>query len=176
MEAGLSVKANEEFGSNRLEAAVLDMVADDSSGIQKLRSKFHWDKRGKKFIKLNNGDRVAANGKIVTESGAKKKASNTGIYQKWKERSHSKISLRGTNTDGEAQGSSSMPGSYRGGRRNIRGGGRKPHSVPNAHVRSEIKDMDQIRKERQNKANKIAHMKNKPRGKKQSRGKKRKTK
>ena len=33
--------------------------------------------------------------------------------------------------------------------------------MPNAHVRSEIKDSDQVRKERQKKANRISHMKSK---------------
>ncbi|RDX69156.1 putative DEAD-box ATP-dependent RNA helicase 29 [Mucuna pruriens] len=162
MEAGLSVKANEDFASNRLEAAVLDLVADDGSGIKKQRSMYHWDKRSKKYIKLNNGDRVAANGKIKTESGAKTKATKTGIYKKWKERSHGRISLKGTNNDGDhdPQASTSLTGSYRGGRRNFKGS-KKQHSMPNAHVRSEIKDMDQIRKERQTKANKISYIKSK---------------
>ncbi|OIW17988.1 hypothetical protein TanjilG_31361 [Lupinus angustifolius] len=170
MEAGLSVKASEEFGSNRLEAAVLDLVADDGSGMKKQKSVYHWDKRSKKYIKLNNGDRVAANGKIKTESGAKTKATKTGIYKRWKERSHSKISFNGTN-DGDAQGSTSLSGSFRGGNRNLKGGrnnfkgGRNQNS--NSHVRSEIKDMDQIRKERQQKANRVSYMKSKsPRGKK----------
>ncbi|CAJ1948252.1 unnamed protein product [Sphenostylis stenocarpa] len=107
MEAGLQVKANEDFASNRLESAVLDLVADDGTGIQKQRSMYHWDKRSKKYIKLNNGDRVAANGKIKTESGAKTKATKTGIYKKWKERSHGKISLKGTN-EGDPQESTSL--------------------------------------------------------------------
>ncbi|MCI12835.1 putative DEAD-box ATP-dependent RNA helicase 29-like, partial [Trifolium medium] len=47
----------------RLDDAVLDLVADDGAGIKKQKSVYHWDKRSKKYIKLNNGDRVAANGK-----------------------------------------------------------------------------------------------------------------
>ncbi|KAE8683445.1 DEAD-box ATP-dependent RNA helicase 29 [Hibiscus syriacus] len=43
-EAGLSVRSNEGFGSNRLESAVLDLVADDSGGMQKQKSRYHWDK------------------------------------------------------------------------------------------------------------------------------------
>ncbi|KAG5100576.1 hypothetical protein JHK82_045628 [Glycine max] len=159
MEAGLSVKANEDFASNRLEAAVLDLVADDGAGIQKQRSMYHWDKRGKKYIKLNNGDRVAANGKIKTESGAKTKANKTGIYKKWKERSHVRISLKGTN-NGDPQDSTSLTGSYQRGRSNFKGS-KKQHSMPNAHVRSELKDMDQIRKERQTKANRVSYIKSK---------------
>lgn len=47
-----------------------------------------------------------------------------------------------------------------GNNRNFRGG-KKQHHVPNAHVRSEIKDLEQVRKERQKKANKVSFMKSK---------------
>lgn len=47
---------------------------------------------------------------IKTESGAKVKATKTGIYKKWKEGSHRKISLRGTNNDGNAEESTSFSG------------------------------------------------------------------
>lgn len=32
------------MGDGRLDAAVLDLVADDSTGIQKQKAKIHWDK------------------------------------------------------------------------------------------------------------------------------------
>ncbi|EOY16527.1 Hydrolases, acting on acid anhydrides, in phosphorus-containing anhydrides,ATP-dependent helicases,nucleic acid binding,ATP binding,RNA binding,helicases isoform 7 [Theobroma cacao] len=65
MEAGLSVRSNEGFGSNRLDSAVLDLVADDGEGLQKQKSRFHWDKRSKKYVKLNNSERVTASGKVI---------------------------------------------------------------------------------------------------------------
>lgn len=37
---------------------------------------------------------------IKTESGSKVKATKMGIYTKWKEHSHHKVSLRGTSSDG----------------------------------------------------------------------------
>lgn len=78
----------------RLDTAVLDLVADDSQGMQKQKSVYHWDKvletfksccygivlyewffffihectwwqRSKKYIKLNNGERVTASGKVL---------------------------------------------------------------------------------------------------------------
>ncbi|KAL5803086.1 hypothetical protein ACOSQ4_031391 [Xanthoceras sorbifolium] len=161
MEAGLSVRANQDFGSNRLEAAVLDLVADDSQGLKKQKSVYHWDKRSKKYIKLNNGERVTASGKVKTESGAKVKATKTGIYKKWKERSHKKVSLRGTNNEGTAEETANMSEDHRGHNRKFRGGKRQQHSMPNAHVRSEIKDLEQVRKERQTKANRISYVKSK---------------
>ncbi|KAI7980595.1 putative DEAD-box ATP-dependent RNA helicase 29 [Camellia lanceoleosa] len=40
-------------------------------------------------------------------------------------------------------------------------GGKKHWSMPNAHVRSEIKDVEQVRKERQKKATRKSYMKSK---------------
>ncbi|XP_027076487.1 putative DEAD-box ATP-dependent RNA helicase 29 [Coffea arabica] len=161
-EAGLSVRANQGLESNRLEAAVLDLVADDSGGLVKQKSAYHWDKRSKKYIKLNNGERVTASGKVKTEGGAKVKAKKTGIYKKWKERSHSKVSLKGDANDGNGEDSRSFAGApgVQGNNRRFRGG-QKRHSIANANVRSEIKDIEQVRKERQKKANRISHMKSK---------------
>uniref|UniRef100_A0A6N2LTH8 RNA helicase n=1 Tax=Salix viminalis TaxID=40686 RepID=A0A6N2LTH8_SALVM len=163
-EAGLSMRGNEGFGSNRLENAVLDLVADDKDGLQKQKTIYHWDKRNKKYIKLNNGDRVTASGKIKTEGGAKVNATKTGIYKKWKEGSHRKISLRGTSNDGNAEESTSFSGDRqsRGNNRNFRGGKHQhSRSLPNANVRSEIKDLEQVRKERQKKADRVSYMKHK---------------
>lgn len=167
-EEGLSMKGNQGFQSNRLEAAVLDLVADDGGGMQKQKSSYHWDKRSKKYIKLNNGDRVTASGKIKTESGAKVKANKTGIYKRWKERSHNKISFKGTSHEGRADETTSLAGGHGLRGDNRRFGGRKKHSsVPNAHVRSELKDLDQVRKERQKKATRNSYMKsNSKKGKK----------
>ncbi|KAL2467860.1 putative DEAD-box ATP-dependent RNA helicase 29 [Forsythia ovata] len=167
-EAGLSVGANQGFESNRLEAAVLDLNADDGGGLQKQKSSFHWDKRSKKYVKLNSGERVTASGKIKTESGAKLKANKTGIYKKWKERSHKHVSLKGRSNEGteEANNFTGRGGGLRGDNRRFKGG--KHMSVPNAHVRSEIKDLDQVRKARQKKAERISHLK----GSKSKKGKK----
>ncbi|KAG1326968.1 DEAD-box ATP-dependent RNA helicase 29 [Cocos nucifera] len=158
LEAGLSMKGNEGFGSNRLEAAVLDLVADDGSGFQKQKSQFHWDKRHKKYIKLNNGERVTATGKIKTESGARVKASKTGMYKKWKEQSHKKISLSGMAKDAAEEGAGSTGGhQLRGNKQHFRRG-KNRWSVPNANLPSELKDPEQVRKKRQQKAGKIALM------------------
>lgn len=156
LEAGLSVRGDQGFGSNRLESAVMDLVADDSSGIQKQKSVFHWDKKSKKYIKLNNGDRVTASGKVKTEGGKKVRAGKTGIYQKWKANTHSKIALKGTDHEGNGGESTSAAG----GRFNRRfQGGRQQQqrSIPNAHVPSEIKNLDQVRKERQKKASRQSY-------------------
>lgn len=139
---------------------------------------------------------------VKTESGAKVKTEKTGIYKKWKERSHKKVYLKGT-TNGENGKATTISsgwiinffpplvciaiiilmierihylfrkishaGDYRsrGNGRNFRGNKKSQHSVPNAHIRSEIKDFEQVRKERQKKANnKLSYMKGKANKKK----------
>lgn len=47
---------------------------------------------------------------IKTEGGAKVKANKIGIYKKWKERSHSKISLKGTSNAENSVGSAGLAG------------------------------------------------------------------
>ncbi|KAL3845461.1 hypothetical protein ACJIZ3_002864 [Penstemon smallii] len=168
-EAGLSVRGNQGFDSNRLDSAILDLNADDSIGLRKQKSTYHWDTRSKKYIKLNNGQRVTASGKIQNESGAKVKSFKKGIYKRWKEQSHKKVSFRGTSNDDTAEGAPSSAGApgFRGDNRRLQGGRNNRSLVPNAHVRSEIKDNEQVRKERQKKADHISYLKSKPkRGKK----------
>ncbi|CAH9075674.1 unnamed protein product [Cuscuta epithymum] len=162
-EAGLSVRSKQGFESNRLDAAVLDLVADDKDGMHKQKTTYHWDKRSKKYIKLNNGDRVTASGKIKTEGGEKVRANKTGIYKKWKD-GHKNISLKRDNMESSVGESTSSAGGALG---RVQGGhakfqhGRKRQSIPNAHLRSEIKDREQVRKERERKANRKAHLKTK---------------
>ncbi|KAJ3677498.1 hypothetical protein LUZ60_003222 [Juncus effusus] len=155
LEAGLSIKGNDGFVSSGLDAAVLDLVADDSSSLHKQKTQYHWDKRSKKYIKLNNGDRVTATGKIKTEGGVKVTANKTGIYEKWKKNSHRKVSLSG-NPDGPTE---SNPISQDGNNRFMKG--RSRWSVPNKQVPSELKNPDQVRKIRQQKAVKIERLKSK---------------
>lgn len=162
-EAGLSVKANQGFESKRLEAAVLDLVADNSEGLTKQKSSYHWDKRSKKYVKLNNGERVTASGKVKTEGGAKVNSRKTGIYKRWKERSHNKISSAGSRNDRTAEDNTALA-ARNGDDRRFRGG--RKNQIPNAHVRSEIKNVEQVRKERQRKESRITQMKRKSKGKK----------
>ncbi|KAL7164113.1 hypothetical protein ACSBR2_040095 [Camellia fascicularis] len=110
-----------------LEAAVLDLVADDSGGIQKQKSRFHgisllsvkdvlFFAKSVELLKICGGERVVSfypwlelilliclGVKIKTEGGAKVTANKTGVYKRWKERSHNKISLKGSSYEGNAE-------------------------------------------------------------------------
>ena len=46
----------------------------------------------------------------MTYTRIEKQSNKTGIYKKWKERSHGRISLKGTNNDGDSQESTSLAG------------------------------------------------------------------
>ncbi|KAK9748870.1 hypothetical protein RND81_02G086600 [Saponaria officinalis] len=159
LEAGLSVRSDQGFGSNRFESAVMDLIADDNAGIQKQRSIYHWDKKGKKYIKLNNGKRVTASGKVKTEGGQRVKAQKTGIYSKWKAKTHNKITSRGTDNESDIQLTAASQGGGRFNRRFHRGTPQR--EIPNAHLPSEIKDVEQVRKQRQRKAIQQSYVKNK---------------
>ncbi|KAH9557438.1 hypothetical protein CY35_07G084300 [Sphagnum magellanicum] len=170
MEMGLTVKGGEGFGPSRMDTEVLDLIADDESGVQKQKSTYHWDKKSKKFVKLNRGEKVSASGKIKTESGAKVNAGNRGIYKKWKERTHMHVSTVGEEGDKGSynkfdteNGTSSRRGRRGGlggghGHGGSRGGGsrgsslvRSKDSVPNATVRDELRGVEEVRKHRQKK-------------------------
>ncbi|KAB8108518.1 hypothetical protein EE612_044285 [Oryza sativa] len=157
LEAGLSVRANEGFVENRLDAAVLDLVDDETSGMQAQKTRYHWKKN--KFVKLNSGDRVTATGKIKTESGAKLKPTKTGIYKKWQQKTHRSIDT-GRKYGGFAEEGASTTGSHQRGNRKHTAAGRGRRYIPNADVPSEIRNPEQIQKSRQQKAMDIARMKN----------------
>ncbi|RLN04437.1 DEAD-box ATP-dependent RNA helicase 29 [Panicum miliaceum] len=158
LEAGLSVRNNEGFVENRLDAAVLDLVDDEASGMQAHKTRYHWMKN--KFVKLNNGDRVTATGKIKTEGGAKIKASATGIYKRWQQRTHKSINIGGKSGSFAEEGTP-RTGGYHGGNKKHFPGGRGRRSIPNANVPSEIRNPEQMQKSRQQKAMEITRLKNK---------------
>ncbi|GJN03483.1 hypothetical protein PR202_ga20935 [Eleusine coracana subsp. coracana] len=159
LEAGLSVRDNEGFVENRLDSAVLDLVDDEASGMQAQKSRYHWMKN--KFVKLNSGDRVTATGKIKTESGAKLKASATGIYKKWQQKSHKSINIGGQSSSNYDEGRTSNTGGYQRGDKKFSGAGRGRRSIPNADVPSEIRNPEQMQKGRQQKAKELLRLKNK---------------
>ncbi|XP_058089942.1 putative DEAD-box ATP-dependent RNA helicase 29 isoform X2 [Magnolia sinica] len=115
-----------------------------------------------------SGGRFSSKGKrglwikqVKTESGAKVKAGKTGIYKKWKERSHNNISFNGMATDSNAEGTGLAANRRMQGNNRHFKGANKYHAVPNAHVPSELRDPEQVRKRRQQKANRVSYMKSK---------------
>ncbi|KAL3680282.1 hypothetical protein R1sor_023238 [Riccia sorocarpa] len=144
-EAGLSVEGGgDKSGPSRLDTEVLDLIAEDAAGQQQQKASYHWDKKSKKYIKLNRGEKVTASGKIKTESGAKVNAGNRGLYKRWKERSHMKVKTLGEEATGGQQGDSGGRGSYSGKKR-------KGAPVANASAKNELRGVEEVRKHRQKK-------------------------
>ncbi|EFJ35983.1 hypothetical protein SELMODRAFT_438217 [Selaginella moellendorffii] len=152
-ELGLAVDASDGFGKNRLDTEVLDLVPEDDSGVQKQKATYHWDKRSKKYIKLNRGEKITASGKIKTESGAKVNAGNRNLYKKWAERSHMKVSkFSNENDDDEKTDGRKRKGGFD--RKNGSGRNKRMKQIPNAGARRELKGVEEVRKKRQESKNK----------------------
>ena len=144
-----------------LQQATMDIVEEDSKGMNRQHRVSVWDKKKRNYVRVNASevDRVK-NKRIKTESGAVVKKDDKAVgemYKKWQQKTHKSINATGSVEDpmssagGKARGigrfkyrhhkSADDPGpgsGPRGGRGS--GGG---DDTPN-----ELKSKDQIRKER----------------------------
>ena len=88
-EAGYSMKdpAARSF-SEAARDAVFDLTADDTSGLQRDRSRLQWDRKKKKYVRTGGMDGGAKGEKMIrTESGALIPASyKTDAFQEWQKR------------------------------------------------------------------------------------------
>ena len=58
------------------------------------RAQYHWDKRKRRYIKLQPGAVVKA-GKVKNESGKRIISSDTGSYMRWEKQTHKSIPSAG---------------------------------------------------------------------------------
>ncbi|GJP64096.1 hypothetical protein CLOP_g21121 [Closterium sp. NIES-67] len=158
-ESGLSVngRPKNEFSAEvqKFEAEVLDLAPDDGEGAQKRKAVFHWDKKSKKYIKLNPGETLGPSGKVRTESGAKTSAGSKGIYKRWKERTHMRVGGRGARGGSAFDADEDAGGAGRGGFSRGRGGARggrggmSGRGGSGGRVRDELRSVEEVRKMRQ---------------------------
>jgi hypothetical protein len=151
-EAGLSMREQSKDRLQSIEDMVMEMDPDDAQAMIKKRAQMRWDPRSKKFVKDFDGvpsTKGKNEGKErVNEAGRKiKKGYKVGLYDKWKERHKARIQTEGEEEDRDAASAMQRPGGRR--YRHMAGtpghGGKMP--------RDELKNKDQIRKERAKKAN-----------------------
>lgn len=88
-EKGLELDKNSSF-NNELKRATLDLVADDEDQLKRQRHQMVWDRKRKKYVRadsfLDSNESKAK--KIKTESGAYISASyQSGLFEKWKSQS-----------------------------------------------------------------------------------------
>ena len=53
-----------------MDAAVMDITGEDAGEMQAQERRFHWDKRHKRYVQLQPGEKLRGTGKRKTESGA----------------------------------------------------------------------------------------------------------
>lgn len=93
---GSSTKGAVDFDHGTMDSAILDLVPDDEAGITKKRATYHWDRKKKKYIRLQPGEVLTGSGKVKSESGARVNAGQQkGLYKKWQARTHMKVATAG---------------------------------------------------------------------------------
>ena len=149
---------------DQIRDAVMDLTGEDAEGAAKLRSaEWHWDKKAKKYIRLNKNEVMKAGKRVKSESGIKTKEGSTGMYQKWAKKT--KISIgSGTGAERSAKLAAAMGSRFQnGGRgwdnplksRDDNGGNEA--KTPRGK-RDELKSADEVRKARKDDERKKEHL------------------
>jgi len=132
------LKGHDLMAAERMEEAMLAVAPDDAIELNRKRKIERWDARKKKFVRQTDSEAAASRSKKGRESGAGSKAKPVGdMYAKWKKKT--KMEIGGVNA---ADNDRPAP--------NVR---------VNNHVKDELKDAQQIRKEKAQKdKNKLKNM------------------
>ncbi|XP_073805856.1 ATP-dependent RNA helicase DDX54 isoform X1 [Danio rerio] len=154
-ERGLSLDSGAGSFEQQASSAVLDLIGDESNTLNQHKSLMKWDRKKKRFVR--DTGKEDKHKKIRTESGQlirghKKKKS---FYEEWKK----KYKVEGGASDSDGEGGGAQRGRGSAGRRG-RGRGRSAagsQATPAQHqggsgVRSELKNRQQILKQRKRKA------------------------
>ncbi|KAL4439981.1 hypothetical protein ABPG75_002982 [Micractinium tetrahymenae] len=148
--------ASEKFYGLGFKDAVMDLTAEDADGMRaQSRASYHWDKRSKKYVKLQTGEAVKAGKRVKIESGAKGSKGPSGIYKKWAKKTRLRVAVGGSEEAG-AQLAQQMKDRFKKGGR----GWVNPlkAALPNAHAKEELKNVDQVRKQRKLEEKKKEHL------------------
>ncbi|GAX82476.1 hypothetical protein CEUSTIGMA_g9903.t1 [Chlamydomonas eustigma] len=86
-----------------LQAAIMDLTAEDKEGMADQSRKYHWDKRHKRYVQLGANETVKGGKRMKNESGKSidfsKGTKTKGLYQKWVKATHQKIATSGAHED-----------------------------------------------------------------------------
>lgn len=143
-EKGLEL--NKNSFNNDIKRATLDLVADDEDQLKRQKHQMVWDRKRKKYIRADQlfGDDKKSK-KIKTESGAYISASyQSGLFEKWK--SQSKFEQK-TSDDETENVNLESPGS-KGGKPNLKRLHQKLTKLQPSKARRELKNPEEIMKER----------------------------
>lgn len=134
MQPKSNLKDREAQGANMLEYALLDIAPETATELNNKRRIMRWDAKKRKFVKQSLEEMAQTKGskRIRTESGTVIKSSGKPqgeMYAKWKKRTHREISVSG---DDERP---------------------RPNVSFNKNVKSELRNADEIRRSKKDKAN-----------------------
>ncbi|XP_065594785.1 ATP-dependent RNA helicase DDX54 [Cyrtonyx montezumae] len=133
-ERGLSVGGEGSAFEQQAAGAVLDLMGDESHSLNRSKQLLKWDRKKKRFVGQTGQEEKK---KVRTESGRYVSSSyKTNLYEKWKQKH--KVDERDDDEDKQ------------GGREQVRGKHRRGHAPrqPRGKVRSELKNKQQILKQR----------------------------
>ncbi|KAG8190766.1 hypothetical protein JTE90_024892 [Oedothorax gibbosus] len=151
-EKGLGLESTFE---RQAEGAVLDLTLDEGNNVKQKHSR-HWDRKKKKFVHEDNQERSK---KMKTESGVWiPKSYKSDLYKKWQEKNKIKYQPNANDSDdddGNQFGKKrKLPANMKGNRRGPQDNLRKP-------PRRELKNKEEILKERKRKERQQSHQKKK---------------
>ncbi|XP_026876388.2 ATP-dependent RNA helicase DDX54 [Electrophorus electricus] len=147
-ERGLSIGAEGSAFEQQASSAMLDLMGDEGSTLNQNRNMMKWDRKKKRFVRDTGKEDQKT--KIKTESGqvvGAKKTKKKSFYEEWKKKY--KVDDAVSDSDGENGGGR---GHAFGGRRGRRGGGPQHGSWSGPRARSELKNHEQILKQRRRQA------------------------
>ena len=129
--------------AGRIDDHVLDLAPDDLESLRQKRSVMRWDKQKKKYIRTQPGHDAAS-------AGARRRNESGALVSK-----------------------KYVPRLFEKWKQKRAGGGGKGGSVVNAEAKNELKTAAEVRRERQAKQKRAAHLRSKKSKKKAGRGRKR---
>ncbi|XP_031448047.1 ATP-dependent RNA helicase DDX54 [Phasianus colchicus] len=135
-ERGLSVSGEGSAFEQQAAGAVLDLMGDESHNLNRSKQLLKWDRKKKRFVGQTGQEEKK---KVRTESGRYISSSyKNNLYEKWKQKN--KVDERDEDEDNQ------------GGREQYRGKHKRGHAPPRpptqGKVRSELKNKQQILKQR----------------------------
>ncbi|KAK9809034.1 hypothetical protein WJX72_008211 [[Myrmecia] bisecta] len=155
----------DDFGVQRgsaqeMTGAVLDLTADDQEGMVAGRKTFHWDKRHKKYVQLQPGEALVNGKRKRVESGRslKMKDGPQGIYKRWAKANKAQIASAGGDDDDSHFANGTLADRFKKGGRGWKNPLKKGLGVADAGARDELKNADQVRKERKEQAKRAERM------------------
>ncbi|GLC45028.1 hypothetical protein PLESTB_001460900 [Pleodorina starrii] len=90
-----------------LQAAVLDLTAEDQQGMSDSKRRYHWDKRSKKYVLRSSEDTQRKGRKLRNEAGKVvqvKEGERGELYRKWSKAHHKRVVAAGDEEDVERGG------------------------------------------------------------------------